>query len=101
MNDVQAFERRTNDARQSIGRPPVDFGVKPDVLKRVMSYISGGGATSRSAMTKGLGISQRQWSQIMAGRDDIGAVSNNVRAGIDADMTEISRLLKELDAQGW
>ena len=23
MNDVQAFERRTNDARQSIGRPPV------------------------------------------------------------------------------
>ena len=100
---VVYFTQRMNVAGEQVDRDaaPVDFGVKPDVLKRVMSYISGGGATSRSAMTKGLGISQGQWSQIMAGLEDIGAVSNNGRAGIDADMTEISRLLKELDAQGW
>lgn len=80
---------------------PVSFGVDPDLLKRALAYVKGGGETSRAKMTKALGLSQKQWQNVMAGLEDMGAVTNNGRAGIAADLAEVGRLLDELDAQGW
>lgn len=80
---------------------PVSFGVDPSMLKRALAYVNGGGETSRAKMTKALGLSQKQWQSVMAGLEDMGAVTNNGRAGIAADLAEVGRLLDELDAQGW
>lgn len=93
--------QRLNVAGRPIDREPtpVNFGVDPADLDAALRHIRGGGATSRNAMTGALGISQGTWAKLMGGLETIGAVSNNGRAGIAADMGEIDRLLEELDAQ--
>ena len=87
-----------NGQDEDMGEQPVDFGVGPDVLARVASYLIDGGGTSRGAMTKSLGISQGQWSKLMTALEGEGYVVNKGRAGVDV-VGDLSTLLDDVTAQ--
>ena len=82
-----------------VGETPIDFGsLKAGQVQRALTYLRNGGATSRGAMTKALGISQGDWAKLITGLEDLGIVANNGRAGVQV-VGDLSAAIDDLAAQ--
>ncbi len=82
-----------------VGETPIDFGsLKAGQVQRALTYLRNGGATSRGAMTKALGISQGDWAKLITGLEDLGIVANNGRAGVQI-VGDLSAAIDDLAAQ--
>ena len=95
------FRRSMDIAGEPVdtGETPIDFGsLKAGQVQRALSYLRNGGATSRGAMTKALGISQGDWSKLIAGLEDLGIVANNGRAGVNV-VGDLGAAIDDLAAQ--
>jgi len=82
-----------------VGETPIDFGsLNAGQVQRALTYLRNGGATSRGAMTKALGISQGDWAKLITGLEDLGIVANNGRAGVQV-VGDLSAAIDDLAAQ--